>query len=390
MDLQLTEEQQMFRDMVHEFAEKELKPHARHTDEAAEFNAEAVKKMGPLGLLGLNVPEEYGGAGVDAISAALAIEQIGWGCGSTGLTIAAHNGLGCAPIALFGNEEQKRQWLPQLATGRGRLGALALTESSAGSDLAGGVRVFAEWRGRGSPSGDDEWIIHGEKMWCTNASIAETIVTLCRTDKSGGSHSLSMFIVPVDTPGLHIGPAEKKMGVRGSPTHAVTYDDVRVPAANLLGTEGRGLQQALQTLDGGRISIGALCVGLAQAAFEEACKYAKERQTFGVPIAAHQAIQWMIADAATQIDAARLMLYRAAWLKANGRPFSREAAMAKLFASEMAERVCFNAVQIHGSYGYSAEYPVERIYRDQRLMTIGEGTSEILRLVIARSVLKTH
>jgi len=383
MDLQLTEEQQMFRDMVHEFAEKELKPRARHTDEAAEFNAEAVKKMGPLGLLGLNVPEEYGGAGVDAVSAALAIEQIGWGCGSTGLTIAAHNGLGCAPIALFGNEEQKRTWLPLLATGRGRLGALALTEPGAGSDLAGGVRVFAERR-------SDEWIVRGEKMWCTNASIAETIITLCRTDKNGGSHSLSMLIVPTDTPRLHIGPAEKKMGVRGSPTHAVTYDDVRVPAANLLGVEGRGLQQALQTLDGGRVSIGALCVGLAQAAFEEGVKYAKERQTFGVPIAAHQAIKWMIADAATQIDAARLMVYRAAWLKANGRPFSREAAMGKLFASEVAERVCFNAIQIHGGYGYSAEYPVERIYRDQRLMTIGEGTSEVLRLVIARSVLEMH
>jgi alkylation response protein AidB-like acyl-CoA dehydrogenase len=383
MDLQLTEEQQMFRDMVHEFAEKELKPRARHTDEAAEYNAEAIKKMGPLGLLGLNVPEEYGGAGVDALSAALAIEQIGWGCGSTGLTIAAHNGLGCAPIALFGNEEQKRTWLPLLATGRGRLGALALTEPGAGSDLAGGVRVFAERRG-------EEWIIRGEKMWCTNASIAETIVTLCRTAKNGGSHSLSMLIVPMDTPGLHIGPAEKKMGVRGSPTHAVTYDDVRVPAANLLGVEGRGLQQALQTLDGGRISIGALCVGLAQAAFEEEVKYAKERQTFGVPIAAHQAIKWMIADAATQIDAARLMVYRAAWLKANRRPFSREAAMGKLFASEVAERVCFNAIQIHGGYGYSAEYPVERIYRDQRLMTIGEGTSEVLRLVIARSVLEMH
>jgi len=383
MDLQLTEEQQMFRDMVHEFAEKELKTRARHTDEAAELNAEAIKKMGPLGLLGLNVPEEYGGAGVDAVSAALAIEQIGWGCGSTGLSIAAHNGLGCAPIALFGSDEQKRTWLPLLATGRGRLGALALTEPGAGSDLAGGVRVFAERRG-------DAWVIRGEKMWCTNASIAETIITLCRTDKNGGSHSLSMIIVPTDTPGLHIGPAEKKMGVRGSPTHAVTYDDVRVPGANLLGPEGRGLQQALQTLDGGRVSIGALCVGLAQAAFEEGVKYAKERQTFGVPIAAHQAIKWMIADAATQIDAARLMVYRAAWLKANGGPFSREAAMAKLFASEVAERVCFNAIQIHGGYGYSAEYPVERIYRDQRLMTIGEGTSEVLRLVIARSVLEMH
>ena len=383
MDFQLTEEQQMFRDMVHDFAEKELKPRARHTDEAAEFNAEAVKKMGPLGLLGLNVPEEYGGAGVDPISAALAIEQIGWGCGSTGLAVAAHNGLGCAPIALFGNEDQKRKWLPILATGQGRLGALALTEPGAGSDLAGGVRVFAERRG-------NEWVINGEKMWCTNASIAEIIITLCRTDKRGGSQSLSMIIVPTDTPGLSIGPAEKKMGVKGSPTHAVRYDDVRVPVENLLGPEGRGLRQALQTLDGGRISIGALSVGLAQAAFEEACKYAQERQTFGTPLAAHQAIKWMIADAATQIDAARLMVYRAAWLKASGRSFTKEAAMAKLLASETAEKVCFNAIQVHGGYGYSAEFPVERIYRDQRLMTIGEGTSEILRLVISRQVLEMH
>ena len=383
MDFQLTEEQQMFQDMVHDFAEKELKPRARHTDEASEFNAEAVKKMGPLGLLGLNVPEEYGGAGVDPLSAALAIEQIGWGCGSTGLAIAAHNGLGCAPIALFGSEEQKNKWLPILATGRGKLGALALTEPGAGSDLAGGVRVFAERHG-------NEWVINGEKMWCTNASIAETIITLCRTDKRGGSQSLSMIIVPTDTPGLSIGPAEKKMGVKGSPTHAVRYDDVRVPVENLLGLEGRGLRQALQTLDGGRISIGALSVGLAQAAFEEACKYAQERQTFGAPLAAHQAVKWMIADAATQIDAARLMVYRAAWLKASGASFTKEAAMAKLLASETAEKVCFNAIQVHGGYGYSAEFPVERIYRDQRLMTIGEGTSEILRLVISRQVLEMH
>lgn len=381
MDLSLTLEQQMFRDMVHEFAENELKPRARHTDEAAEFNAEAVRKMAPLGLLGLTVPEEYGGAGVGAVGTALAIEQIGWGCGSTGLAIEAHNELGCAPIVLFGNEEQKRHWLPLLATGKGKLGALALTEPGAGSDLAGGVRVFAERRG-------DEWIINGEKMWCTNASIAETIITLCRTDKRGGSRSLSMFIVPTDTPGLHMGPAEKKMGLKGSPTHAVSYDAVRVPAANLLGQEGRGLHQTLQTLDGGRISIAALSLGLAQAAFEEAVKYAKERQTFGAPIASHQAIQWMIADAATQIDAARLMVYRAAWLRADGKPFSKQAAMAKLFTTEIADRVCWNAIQIHGGYGYSAEYPVERIYRDQRLMTIGEGTSEINRLVIARHVLE--
>jgi alkylation response protein AidB-like acyl-CoA dehydrogenase len=230
-------------------------------------------------------------------------------------------------------------------------------------------------------------VITGSKMWCTNASIADVIVTLCRTDPAGGSRSLSLVIVPTDTPGLHLGPAEKKMGLKGSPTHAATYENVRVPISNLLSEVGRGLRQTLEVLDGGRIGIGALAVGLAQAAFEEAIKYAKERQTFGVPIAHHQAIQWMIADAATQIDAARLMVYRAAWVKQQGQPFTKQAAMAKLFATEVAEKVCFNAIQIHGGYGYSAEFPVERIYRDQRLMTIGEGTSEIQRLVIARNVL---
>jgi alkylation response protein AidB-like acyl-CoA dehydrogenase len=260
------------------------------------------------------------------------------------------------------------------------LGALALTEPGAGSDLQGGVRTFAVQQG-------GEWVINGSKMWCTNASIADVIVTLCRTDKSNGSKSLSLILVPVDTPGLVIAPAEKKMGLKGSPTHAVTYDNVRVPIENLVGQEGLGLHQTLRVLDGGRIGIGALAVGLAQAAHEEAIKYAKERCTFGQPIAEHQAIQWMIADAATQIDAARLMVYRAAWLKQQGRPFTKEAAMAKMFASEIAEKVCFNAIQIHGGYGYSAEFPVERIYRDQRLMTIGEGTSEIQRIVIARNVL---
>ncbi len=380
MDFQLTEEQALFRRIVRDFAEAELKPRARHTDEAAEFNWEAVKKMGPIGLLGLNVPEEYGGSGVDPISAAIAIEEIGRGCGSTGLAIAAHNGLACAPIALFGSEELKRKYLPPLATGSGRLGALALTEPGAGSDLAGGVRTFAAKQG-------DEWVINGSKMWCTNASIADVIVTLCRVDKSSGSSSMAQILVPTDTPGLHIGPAEKKMGLKGSPTHAVTYDNVRVPLNNLVGTEGRGLQQTMQVLDGGRVGIGALAVGLAQAAYEEAIKYAKERHTFGVPIAQHQAIQWMIADAATQIEAARLLVYKAAWLKQNGKPFTTEASMAKLFATEVSEKVCFNAIQIHGGYGYSAEYPVERIYRDNRLMAIGEGTSEIQRIVIARNAL---
>ena len=376
MDFELTHEQKMWREAVHAFADKEVKSRAKETDEKAQFNWEAVRKMGPLGLLGLNVPEDYGGSGVDAISAAIAIEELGWACGSTALAIAAHNGLGCTPIAVYGTDELKAKWLPQLAAGKGKLAALALTEPGAGSDLQGGVKTKVVAEG-------DAWIIDGQKMWTTNASIADLIVTLCRTE----DNRLSLILVPTDTPGLHIGPAEKKMGLKGSPTHAVTYEEVRVPRENLVGVAGKGLAQTLATLDGGRIGIGALSVGLAQAAYEEALKYAHERHTFGAPIAQHQAIQFMLADAAVEIDAARLMVYRAAWLKQKGQPFTKQAAQAKLFATEMAERVCRNAIQIHGGYGYSAEFPVERIYRDARLMTIGEGSSEIQRLVIARNVL---
>ena len=335
--------------------------------------------MGPLGLLGLSIPEEYGGADVDAISAAIAIEELGWGCGSTALAIAAHNGLGTTPITLYGSEEMKKQWLPLVSSGQAKLGALALTEPGAGSDLQGGIRTKAEKIG-------NEWVINGAKMWCTNASIAEYIITLARTNPAGGSRSLSMLLVPTNTPGLMIAPAEKKMGLKGSPTHAVTYQDVRVPLDALVGEYNHGLHQTLATLDGGRISIGAISLGLARAAYETAITYAQERFTFGKPIAEHQAIQFMLADAATELEAARMMVYKAAWLKQEGKPYSKEASMAKLFATEMAERVCRNAIQIHGGYGYSREYPVERLYRDARLMTIGEGTSEIQRLVIARQL----
>lgn len=380
MEFELSEEQRMWRQAIHDFCEQEVSPRARQVDESGEFNWEAVHKMGPLGLLGLNIPEEFGGPGVDAISAAIAIEELGRACGSTALAIAAHNSLGSGPLVLFGTQAQKQRWLPRLASGEGRLAALALTEPGAGSDLVGGVRTRARREGAG-------WVIRGSKMWCTNASIADLIITLVRTDPAGGSHSLSLILVPTEAEGLAIGPAEKKMGLRGSPTHAVTYEDVRVPADFLLGEEGHGLQMALAVLDGGRIGIGALAVGLAQAAFEQAVRYAKERNTFGVPLSAHQAIQWMLADAATEIEAARGMVYRAAWFKQTGKPFTMQAAMAKLFATEMAERVCRNAIQVHGGYGYSAEYPVERIYRDARLMTIGEGTSEMQRLVIAKRIL---
>ncbi len=376
MNFELTPEQQMWRASVRDFCEREVAPRARHVDETDEFNWEAVRKGAALGLLGLNVPEALGGAGVDAVSAAIAVEELGRACGSTALALAAHNGLACAALALFGSDALKRQWLPRLASGQGRLGALALTEPGAGSDLAGGVQTRAVLEG-------DAWIIDGQKMWTTNASIADMIVVLCRTDEK----RLSQILVPTATPGITIGAAEKKMGLHGSPTHAVTFDEVRVPRENLVGTLGKGLAQTLTVLDGGRIGIGALSVGLAQGAFEAAVKYAHERRTFGVPIAQHQAIQWMLADAATEIEIARLYVYYAAWRKQTGQPFTKEAAQAKLFATEMAERVCRNAIQVHGGYGYSSEFPVERMYRDARLMTIGEGSSEIQRLVIARHVL---
>jgi len=379
MNFDLTDEQRMWQKSVHDFVSKEVRPKAHEVDVKSEFNWDATRKMGPFGLLGLNVPEQYGGSGVDAVSAAIAIEELGWACGSTALAIAAHNGLGISPIVLFASEELKQKWLPLVASGKGKLGSLALTEPNTGSDLQG-VKTRAIKDG-------DTWLINGAKMWTTNASIAEYIITLVQTAPAGGSRSLSMVLVPTDTPGLTIGPAEKKMGLHGSPTHAVTYENVRVPLSNLIGEEGRGLQQTLITLDGGRISIGAISVGLAQAAFEHALTYAKERQAFGRPIAHFQAIQWMLADAATEIEAARMMVYRAAWLKQEGRPYTKEAAMGKMFATEMAERVCRNAIQIHGGYGYSSEYPVERIYRDARLMTIGEGTSEVQRMVIARNLL---
>lgn len=380
MNFDLTEEQKLWQKTVHDFVSKEVQPKAHEVDVTSEFNWIATRKMGPLGLLGLNIPEEYGGAGVDAVSAAIAIEELGWGCGSTALAIAAHNGLGTTPIVLFGSEELKKKWLPLVASGKNKLGALALTEPGAGSDLQGGVITKAVKDG-------NEWLINGAKMWCTNASIAEYIITLVRTDSAGGSRSLSQILVPTNTQGLKIGPAEKKMGLHGSPTHAVTYEDVRVPLENLIGEEGKGLHQTLATLDGGRIGIGAISIGLAQAAFEHAVNYARERKAFGKAISEQQAIQWMLADAATEIEIARNMLYKAAWLKEQGRNYNKEAAMAKMFATEMAERVCRNAIQIHGGFGYSSEYPVERIYRDARLMTIGEGTSEIQRLVIARHVL---
>jgi alkylation response protein AidB-like acyl-CoA dehydrogenase len=379
MDFGLSEEQKAWQKACHDFVSKEVLPNAQHVDETGEFNWDAVRKGAALGLLGLNIPEAYGGAQVDAVSAAIAIEELGWGCGSTALSLAAHNGLGTTPIVNYGSEGLKRKWLPVVCSGKGRLGSLALTEPGAGSDLQGGVTTRAEKTSVG-------WRINGAKMWCTNASIAEYVITLARTDPAGGSHSLSLILVPTDAPGLRVAKPEKKMGLHGSPTSAVTYEDVEVAADNLLGNAGDGLQQALATLDAGRISVAAISLGLARAALEQATQYARDRHAFGQSISRLEAIQWMLADAATNFAAAQLLVYRAAWLKDAGNDYTQTAAMAKLFATEMAERVCRDAIQIHGGYGYSSEYPVERLYRDARLMTIGEGTSEVQRLVIARHI----
>lgn len=381
MEFELNQEQRMWQDTVRDFCEQHVRPYAAEYDQKAEPNKTAIAKMGPLGLLGLNVSEDYGGAGMDALSAAIAIEELGRVDGGTGLSIAAHNGLGCAPISMFGTPAQKEKWLPGLASGQSGLGALALTEPNAGSDLVSGLTTRAKLEG-------DTWVINGSKAWITNASLAPVIITLCRSDPEAGSAGFSLILIPAGTPGLHIHPPEKKMGVRASPTHAITFEDLRVPAENVLGEPGKGLYQTLQILDGGRISIGALSLGIAQGALEEAIRYAVERKLFGKRLADLQATRFKLADAQIEIDAAQLLVYRAAWLKEAGKPFTREAAIAKLFATEMAERVCREAIQILGSYGLSQEYPVERMYRDACVMTIGEGTSEVQRLVIGKRVIE--
>ena len=378
MHFDLTDEQQLIRQAVREFAQKEIAPLARQVDETSEFPAATFRKMGELGLMGIPFPEEYGGAGGDSLSAAIAVEEVARACGSTALAYSAHMGLGSAPIYLFGSEAQKQAFLRPAAEGA-YVAAFGLTEPHAGSD-AGATRTSARLE-RG------EWVLNGAKMWITNAPIAGHIIFTAVTDPDRGKNGISAIIVPGGTPGLSFGKHEPKMGLRGSVSTAIMLEDVRVPEQNLLGERGRGFTQFLQVLDGGRIGIGAMAIGLAQAAFEAASAYAKERTAFGKPIGAYESISNMIADMDTGIAAARLMVYQAAWLKDQGRPFAKQAAMAKLFASETAEQTCRNAIQVFGGYGYSSEYPVERLYRDQRLLTIGEGTSEILRVVIGRHVL---
>ena len=379
MDFELSEEQRAIREMARDFAQRELAPQAARLDETGEFPWETIKKMAGLGFLGLPIPEEYGGVGTDNVSYALAIEELGRACGSTARVVAAHTALTAVPIYLFGTEEQKQKYLVPLARGE-MLGAFGLTEPEAGSD-AGATRTRAVRHG-------DEWVINGSKTFITSGAVAGITIITARTEQAEGTRGISNIIVEKDTPGFRVGRNLEKMGLHGSVTSELFFEDCRVPVGNLLGEPGKGFKQFLIALDGGRIGIGALSVGLAQGAFDAALEYAKGRIQFGKPIGELQAVQFMLADMATQIEAARLLVLRAAQRKDAGLPFSMEAAMAKMFASEMGERVCHQAIQVLGGYGYMREYGVERMYRDVRLMEIGEGTSQIQRLVIARHLLR--
>ncbi|MED3645509.1 acyl-CoA dehydrogenase [Halalkalibacterium halodurans] len=378
MNFELTKEQQMVRDMVRDFAENEIAPNAIHYDKTAQFPEDVFTKMGELGLLGIPFPEEYGGSGGDTISYALAVEEVGRACGGTGLSYAAAVSLGASPIYYFGTERQKQEHLVPLATGES-LGSFGLTEPNAGSD-AGGTRTKAVLEG-------DEYVINGEKCWITNAGYARTVIVTAVTGKDERSKPvISALIVPTGIEGFTISCNYDKMGVRASNTCELVLEDVRVPKENLLGDPTKGFKQFLYTLDGGRISIGALAVGIAQAAFDRALAYANERKQFGQKISSFQAIQFKLADMAMEIELARNMVLKAAWLKDQKKPFTKEAAYAKLYASETAMRTANQAIQIHGGYGYMQEYEVERMLRDAKLLEIGEGTSEIQRMVIARQL----
>jgi alkylation response protein AidB-like acyl-CoA dehydrogenase len=374
--MHLNENQSMIRQMARDFANAKLAPIAAEIDRTAEFPAATVKEMGSLGFMGLTVPEEFGGVGADITSYALVVEEISRVCGSHGLTVAAHNSLGCWPIAALGTQAQKEQFLPPAASGQSLL-SFGLTEAEAGSD-AGGTRTTAVRDG-------DHWVLNGSKMWITNSHYADALIITAKTDlKAEGSHGISAFIVPTATPGFTVEKKENKLGMRASDTAPLTLVDVRVPAAYLLGKEGEGFKYFMMTLDGGRISIAAVALGLAVGAYHTARAYAKERHQFGKPIASFQAIEFMLADMATQIEASRQLTYEACRLKDVDEPYAQMAAMAKLHASETAMFVTDRAIQILGGYGYTTEYPVERMYRDAKLCTIGEGTSEIQRMVIGR------
>lgn len=379
MVFDLTEEQRMIQEMARSFAQKEVLPKAAELDETGRFPEELVRQMADLGLLGVAVPEEYGGAGMDNVCYAIAMEEISRACASTGVIMSVNNSLVCDPILRFGTEEQKETFLVPLASGK-RLGCFGLTEPGAGSD-AGSQKTTAVRNG-------GSYLVNGTKNFITNAPQADTCILFTMTDREKRHKGITAFILDMKFEGVTVGKHEKKLGINASATASIILEDVRIPAANRLGGEGDGFKVAMHTLDGGRIGIAAQAVGIARASLEDALAYAKERRQFGQPIANFQAIQWMLADMATEIDAARLLTYRAAWLKDRKVRHSKESSMAKLYASEAAMRSGVKGIQIHGGYGYIKEYPAERHFRDAKITEIYEGTSEIQRLVIASAVLQ--
>jgi len=381
MNFELSEEQLLIQAMVREFAAAEVAPIAAEIDRNHRFPEELIPKLAEVGLLGVPYPEEFGGAGADFLSFTIVVEELARVCASTSVIVAAHAGLGAWPIFEFGTAEQKEKYLRALTSGE-KLGAFALTEPGAGTDAASG-KTTAVLDG-------DEYVLNGSKIFITNGGYADIYVVTAMTDPDRGTRGISAFIVERDTPGFTVGEREHKMGIKASSTTPLYFSDCRIPKDALLGKEGRGFLIAMETFDGGRVGVGAQAVGIAQGALDASIAYAKERVQFGRPIATLQAIQWMIADMATEIDAARLLVYRAAWMKDNGLRYGQEASMAKLFAAETATRVAGKAIQIHGGYGFTESYPVERAYRDAKITEIYEGTSEVQRMTIAGNCLRKH
>jgi alkylation response protein AidB-like acyl-CoA dehydrogenase len=380
VDFGLTEDQELLRNTVREFAETEILPTVMEFDEKQEFPRQIIAKAAELGLLGILFPERYDGAGLGYMEYAIAIEELSRVDGSVGISVAAHNGLCSNHIFLFGNDAQRDKWLKPLATGEW-IGGWSLTEPTAGSD-AGGTRSTAVEDG-------DHWVLNGAKTFTTHGTVGDAVVVFAVTDKDKGKHGISAFVIKKGTPGFRSGKKENKMGLRASDTSEVIMEDCRIPSDQLIGERGEGFIDAMKILDGGRISIAALALGMARGAYEAAAKYATQREQFGRSIASFQAIQFMLADMATKIDAATLLIYRAAWMKDKGQNVTKQSAMAKLFASEIGVEVADKALQIFGGYGYVKDFPVEKFYRDMKLCTIGEGTSEIQRIVIAREILKS-
>jgi len=380
MDFLLTDEQKMLKEAIKKFAQKEIQPLVKESDQKGEWPEELTLKLGEMGLLGIIIPPEYSGAGYSNVDYVIILEELSKVDPSVGLVVAAHNSLCSNHINLFGSQEQKKKYLTRLALGK-TLGAWGLTEAGAGSDAAA-LKTQAVKKG-------DTWILNGSKLFITNGSLAEILVIMAVTGSEKGRKGISSFIVEKGTEGFTVGKKEEKLGIRAADTAELIFEDVKLPAENLIGEEGKGYRQALGILDGGRVSIAAFALGIAAGALEAALKYSKERVQFDQPISNFQAIQWMLADGYTELDAARLLTYRAAFLEDKGKRVPRESAMAKLYASELAVRASSDAVQILGGYGFSKEYPVEKFYRDSKLATIGEGTSEIQRWIIAQQVLKS-